>query len=338
MDLDPQGTVTTGEPLSSAANRFRLLNTLRATAGAVRDYGIVVFFLALFIALSFLSNVFFTKTNFLNILDQTAPAGIIACAMTLVIIGGGFDLSVGATFALGGVAAAQTAPHLGVWEGMIVGALFGLGLGVVNGLLITVGRINSFIATLASSFMFYGLGQVMTSGFLVSVTNPSFASLGNNGFAGIDYSIWLFGAVAVCATVILTRTTLGRYIFAVGGNAEAARLAGIRVNVIRVTTFGLSGLAAGIAGVLVASRISQGQADTGGDLTLTTIAAVVIGGTSILGGEGAVWRSVLGVLLLSLIGNGFNLLNINPVYQQIVEGAIIVLAVAFDSWSRRSGE
>jgi ribose transport system permease protein len=311
---------------------------LRSVAAALRDYGIVIFFLALFIALSLLSNVFFTKTNFLNILDQTAPAGIIACAMTLVIIGGGFDLSVGAVFALGGVAAAQTASHLGVWEGMVVGALFGLGLGIVNGLLITVGRINSFIATLASSFMFYGVGQVMTNGFLVSEADPSFSALGNNGFGGVKYSIWLFAAVAVCATVVLSHSTLGRYIFAVGGNAEAARLAGIQVNVVRVTTFALSGLAAGIAGVLVASRISQGQADSGGDLTLTTIAAVIIGGTSILGGEGAVWRSVLGVLLLALIGNGFNLLNVNPVYQQIVEGGIIVLAVAFDSWSRRSGE
>lgn len=318
--------------------RPRLVIRPRAIAAGLRNYGIVIFFVILFTVLSVLSNVFFTKTNFLNILDQTAPAGIIACAMTLVIIGGGFDLSVGATFALGGVAAAQTAPHIGIWEGMIVGSLFGLGLGVVNGLLITVGKINSFIATLASSFMFYGLGQVMTNGFLVSVTNPSFEALGNNGFAGVKYSIWLFAAVAVCSTVILSRATLGRYIFAVGGNAEAARLAGIRVNLVRVTTFALSGLAAGIAGVLVASRISQGQADTGSDLTLTTIAAVVIGGTSILGGEGAVWRSVLGVLLLAMIGNGFNLLNVNPVYQQIVEGAIIVLAVAFDSWSRRSGE
>ena len=318
--------------------RRGVVSVSRAVAGGLRDYGIVVFFLGLFTALSLLSNVFFSKTNFLNILDQTAPAAIIACAMTLVIIGGGFDLSVGAVFALGGVAAAQTAPHIGVWESMVVGSLFGLGLGVVNGLLITVGRINSFIATLASSFMFYGLGQVMTNGFLVTVTKPSFQELGNNGFAGIKYSIWLFAAVALCSALILTRSVLGRYIFAVGGNAEAARLAGIRVNVIRVTTFALSGLAAGIAGVLVASRISQGEADSGSDLTLTTIAAVVIGGTSILGGEGAVWRSVLGVLLLALIGNGFNLLNVNPVYQQIVEGAIIVLAVAFDAWSRRSGE
>ena len=304
----------------------------------LRDYGIVASFLALFIALSVVSNVFFTKTNLLNILDQNAPIAIIACAQTIVIVGGGFDLSVGAMFALGGVAAAQTVPHVGVWQSLVVGSLFGLGLGICNGLLITVGRVNSFIATLASSFMFYGLGQVMTNGFLISVTKPSFADLGNDGLAGIKYSIWLMLAVFVCATFLLDHTTLGRYVYAVGGNAEAARLSGIRVNVIRVTTFALCGLASGVAGVLVASRISQGQANTGSDYTLTTIAAVVIGGTSILGGEGAIWRSMLGVYLLAMIGNGFNLLNVNPIYQQIVEGAIIVIAVALDAWSRRPGD
>lgn len=304
----------------------------------LRDYGIVASFLALFIALSVVSNVFFTKTNLLNILDQNAPIAIIACAQTIVIVGGGFDLSVGAMFALGGVAAAQTVPHVGVWQSLVIGSLFGLGLGICNGLLITVGRVNSFIATLASSFMFYGLGQVMTDGFLVSVTKPTFAELGNDGFAGVKYSIWLMLAVFVCATFLLDRTTLGRYVYAVGGNPEAARLSGIRVNVIRVTTFALCGLASGIAGVLVASRISQGQANTGSDYTLTTIAAVVIGGTSILGGEGAIWRSMLGVYLLAMIGNGFNLLNVNPIYQQIVEGAIIVIAVALDAWSRRPGD
>ena len=324
-------TDVSAEPFwRSGVTRFRELR--------VRDYGIVASFLALFIGLSLASNVFFTKTNLLNILDQNAPVAIIACAQTIVIIGGGFDLSVGAMFALGGVVAAQTLPHIGVWQSFVVGSLFGLGLGVFNGLLVTVGKVNAFIATLASSFMFYGVGQVMTNGFLVTVIKPGFSNLGNDAYAGIKYSIWLMVAVFVCSSFLLDRTTLGRYIYAVGGNAEASRLSGIRVNVIRVTTFALTGLASGIAGVLVASRISQGQANTGSDYTLTTIAAVVIGGTSILGGEGAIWRSMMGVLLLAMIGNGFNLLNVNPIYQQIVEGAIIVIAVALDAWSRRPGD
>jgi ribose transport system permease protein len=308
----------------------------RPWSSRVRDYGIVVSVLVLFVVLSVESDVFLTKTNLLNILDQFAPAGIIACAQTLVIIGGGFDLSVGAMFALAGVVAAQTAPHVGIWPGLGLGVLMGVGLGLVNAFLITVIRMNAFIATLASSFMFYGLGQVMTGGGLVTVNDPAFQTLGNGAFAGVKYSVWLLLAVILVAGLLLKRATVGRHICAVGGNAEAARLSGIRVNRVRALTFALSGMAAGIAGVLYASRISQGQANSGNDYTLMTIAAVVIGGTSILGGEGAVWKTALGVLLLALIGNGFNLLNINPTYQQIVQGGIIVIAVAIDTLSRRA--
>jgi ribose transport system permease protein len=307
-----------------------------AALGRLREYGIVVSVGILFVLLSLESNVFLTKGNLLNMLDQMSPAAIIACAQTLVIIGGGFDLSVGAMFAISGVAATQLVPHLGVWPSLIVGALCGLGLGLVNGLFVTVLGINAFIATLASSFMFYGIAEVMTGGYLITVEDPGFATLGNGDFIGVKYSIWLMLAAAVLATITLRRTKIGRYIFAIGGNAEAARLSGVRVNVVRASTFALCGFATGAAGALAASRISQGQANVGSEYTLVTIAAVVIGGTSILGGEGAVWRSVMGVFLLTMIGNGFNLLNIDPIYQQIVEGGIIVLAVAIDSLARRN--
>lgn len=302
----------------------------------LRSYAIVAAFLAMFIALSIASGSFLTKNNLLNILDENSPALIIACAQTIVIIGGGFDLSVGAVFALGGVLAAQMAPHMAVWQALALGSLFGLGLGALNGALVTVGRVNAFIATLASSFVFYGFGQVMTNGFLVTVTKPGFSTLGNGTFLTIKYTIWLALVVFLLTGFVLHRTVFGRYVFAVGGNAESARLSGIRVSGIRAATFAISGLAAGIAGVLAASEISQGQANTGSDYTLTTIAAVVLGGTSILGGEGAIWRTVLGVLILAMVTNGFDLLNVNPIYQQIVEGAIIVGAVAFDAWSRGS--
>jgi ribose transport system permease protein len=302
----------------------------------VREYGIVISVLVLFVYLTIESDVFFTRTNQLNILDQMAPAVIIACMQTLVIIGGGFDLSVGAMFAICGIAATQLVPHVGVWPALLLGALCGLGLGLVNAVFITVLGINPFIATLASSFMFYGVAQVMTSGYLVIVDDPDFGTLGNSEFWGIKYSIWLALAVFLAATITLRRTRLGRHIFAVGANTEAARLSGVRVNVVRASTFALCGLSAGLAGVLAASRISQGQANVGSEYTLTTIAAVVIGGTSILGGEGAVWRSVMGVYLLALIGNGFNLLNVDPIYQQIVAGAIIIIAVSIDTLARRA--
>jgi ribose transport system permease protein len=168
------------------------------------------------------------------------------------------------------------------------------------------------------------------------VDDSDYAILGTNQLAGVRYTTYLFVLFAIAAAVLLSRTTLGRAIYASGGNAEAARLSGIRVGVVRASTFVISGLSAGLAGVMISSRVSTGQADTGIGIELTAIAAVVIGGTSILGGEGAIWRSVLGVLLLTLIGNGFNLLNVNPTYQQIFQGAIILGAVAIDAWSRRT--
>lgn len=321
--------------LSEAATTRTRLRRVTDISSGLRDVGVIAAAIALFAFLSIDTSVFLTKTNLLNILYQNAPLGIIACAQTLVIIGGGFDLSVGAVFALAGVVTAELQPHVGTAPAFLVGIAAGSGLGLVNAFLVTVVRMNAFIATLASSFMFYGVAQVITNGFLVTVTNPSFATLGNEGFIGIKYETWIFFAVALLSAIALRRMGLGRWIFAVGGNPAAARLSGIAVDRVRTITFILCGAAAGVAGVLSVSQISQAQADVGSDLALTSIAAVVIGGTSIVGGEGAIWRTILGVLLLAMIGNGFDILNVNPIYQQIVEGGVIVLAVAADTIARR---
>jgi ribose transport system permease protein len=303
---------------------------------AVRDYGIVISFVALFVTLSIASPVFLSKANLLNILDQNAALGIVACAGTLVIIAGGFDLSVGATFALSSVVAAKVAGSTSVEIGMLLGCLTGLGVGLVNGLLVTVGRINSFIGTLATSIALRGLALVLTGGVLIRVADPSFTHLGQDSFLGIKLTVYFLAVAMLVFAVLLNRTVFGRKVFATGGNEEAARLSGVRVGGVRIMTFALSGLAAGLAGVLEASRVATGQADAGTGLELAAIAAIVLGGTSILGGEGAVWRTILGVLLLAMIGNGFNLLNVDPMYQQIVQGAIILLAVGTDAWVRRS--
>jgi ribose transport system permease protein len=304
---------------------------------ALRDYGIVASFIALFVALAVSSDVFLTERNILNVLDQSAAVGLMACGGTLVIIAGGFDLSVGAVFAIAGVVAAQSAPHMDPAFALILGALTGLGIGIGNGILTTVGRINPLVATLASSIIIRGIALVMTGGFLVNVTEPSFNSLGVGDVWGINYSVIIWAVFAVICAVLLAQTAFGRFIYAAGGNPEAARLSGIRVGVVRATTYAISGLSAGIAGVLVTSRVNTGQADAGLGLELSTIAAIVIGGTSIMGGEGAIWRSILGVLLLALIGNGFNLLGIDPIYQQILQGGIILTAVAVDAWARKAG-
>jgi ribose transport system permease protein len=306
----------------------------RVDFGALRDYGIVISFVALFVVLSLASPHFLTQTNLLNILNQNAPVGLIACGGTLVLIGGGFDLSVGAIFALSGVIATEMATRIDTTPAMVLGILVGLACGVCNGAVTTIGRINPFIATLSTQIMIRGIALAITGGFLVIVEDPAFTSLGNGGIGSVKYSILLWVGFAFMCGFILQRTTFGRHVYAAGGNAEAARLSGVRVSGVRATTFAISGLSAGLAGVIVASRASTGQADAGIGLELSAIAAIVIGGTSIFGGAGAIWRTLLGVLLLALIGNGFNLLNVEAVYQQMFQGAIILTAVGIDAWAR----
>jgi len=301
----------------------------------LRNYGTVFALLILFIILSITSPAFLSFRNLHNIFDQSAHTGIVACAMTIVIIGGNFDLSVGATFAIAGSLAAMLGKagytELGILAALVAGVL----LGLINGGIVTLLRINSFIATLATSLMFRGIALVMTSGLLFLVLDPKFTIIGQGYFLGIKYPIYLFLIFVVLTWFLLSRTTFGRYVYAIGGNAEAARLSGIRVGLIRTLTFCLTGFAAGIAGVITVSRIAQGQAGMGSGLELDAIAATVLGGTSILGGEGAIWRTVVGVLLLRLIANGFNLLNVEPFYQSIFQGAIIIVAVALDTLAKR---
>jgi ribose transport system permease protein len=300
----------------------------------VRDYAIVVSFVALFIVLAISSDVFLTSTNLLNILEQNAPVGIIAIAVTFVLITGEFDLSAGAIYILTGVLAAYWADPLGVWPAFAAAIACAGAVGLVNGLLVAYARIDSFVCTLATSLMVAGASLAITKGFVKTVADPAFQDLGRNELLGVKYSVWIFAVVAVIFGIVLARSKFGRWLFAVGGNAEAARLSGISTRGVRVAAFVLSGLAAGVAGAIVASRTGQGQAGDGLSLTLFAFAAVVVGGTSVLGGRGAIWRTVLGVLLLALIVNGFNLLGVDPIYQQVVQGAIILLAVAADSLSR----
>jgi ribose transport system permease protein len=302
---------------------------------ALRDYGIVLAVVLLFIALSIASPVFLTARNLLNIADQQAAIGIIACAGTLVLIAGGLDLSTGAVFALAGIVAASTVEDVGVGPAMILALIAGVGVGIANGLLSTYGRINAIIATLAVGIMVRGIAVSITGGQLVRVDDPEYSALGRGDFLGIKNSVWLLAGTIVVCSLVLSITRFGRYVYASGGNAEAARLAGVRIKPVRIATFAISGLAAGLAGILISSKVATGQPDVGIGLEISAIAAIVIGGTSILGGEGAIWRTVLGLMLLALIRNGFNLLNIDPIFQQIFQGAIILAAVGIDAWARR---
>jgi ribose transport system permease protein len=311
----------------------------RFNLAIVRDYGIVVAFVGLFITLSIASDVFLTWDNMVNLAFQAAPIGIMACGGALVFIAGGFDLSVGAVAAFSGVISAKAFAEWGlpIWPAFIIGALAGLGFGLGNGLLVTVARVNAFIATLASSIIIYGIAIAVTGGFLISIQQESWTKLGLGELFGINYPIYIWLAFALFCGFLLSRTTWGRYVYATGGNAEAARLSGVRVDVVKTSTFAISGLAGGIAGVIIVSQTSTAQADIGNaGYTFDAITAVVLGGVSILGGEGAIWRAVLGAFFLQMIRNGFNLLNVKPEYQNVFAGTILLAAVALDAWARRT--
>jgi ribose transport system permease protein len=300
-----------------------------------RRYAVAVLLAALFATLAFAADSFLTFTNLQNIVNQHAPLAVVAVAMTFVIIGGGFDLSAGAVLAVAGVLAAWIAVNVGGTLGLVAAPLVGLVLGVVNGLLITLLRVHSFLATLASSLVFRGLAVLVTGGALITVTEPGFTTIGQDRIGGIYYGVIVLVAFVLLGMLLLNRTVFGRYLFAVGSNAEAAELSGVRVDLVRVGAFAFSGLAAGVAAAIAVSRIGSGQPLAGTGMELQAIAAVILGGTSIHGGVGAVWRSIAGVYLLALINNGFNILDANPFYKDLITGVIIVSAVALGAAGRR---
>jgi ribose transport system permease protein len=255
-----------------------------------------------------------------------------------VLVAGGLDLSVGATYSFAGVVSAHFALRTNPVPAILLGIGAGLLVGLVNGIVTTRFRINSLITTLAMSFIVSGCASLVTKGnLLVLFDKPGFGKFARTEFLTVKTSIWLAIAAVLLIGWLLAATTAGRYMYAAGGNAEAARLAGVRVDAIRALTFVLSGGAAGLAGVIDTSRVLSAQA--GGDdatLAFTVLAGIVVGGTSILGGEGAVWRTVVGVLFIALIGNGYILLGLDPLYEQITMGVILLAAVGLDALSRRA--
>jgi ribose transport system permease protein len=299
-----------------------------------REYAIIGAFVVLFIVLSLTSDVFFTQQNLLNLAAQQAPVAILAFAFTWLLINGEFDLSAGALVVLAGVLAANLHDDVGTFWCFAIGIATAALCGLVNGVLVAYVHINSFVSTLATGIIFYGIQLALTNGRLVTITgSDSFEKLGQGELLGVKWSIWIMIVAGLAVSFVLSRSKLGRRVFAVGGNPVAARLSGIDVKAIKLLSFTVVGLAAGIAGAILTSRTTTGQPDQGTTHVFAAFAAVVVGGTSIGGGRGAVWRTVLGVFFLAMITNGFNLLGINIYYQQVIKGLIILLAVAVDALS-----
>jgi ribose transport system permease protein len=302
-----------------------------AIFGYLQRYGVLVIIALLMAFMTGVSDAFLTPRNLLNILNQSTPLALIATALTLVIIGGGFDLSTGAIFGVAAVSAAWLAVNVDPAIGLLAAPLIGLLLGVVNGAIITGIRVHSFLATLATSLVFRGVAVLLTGGFLIPVRMEAFTWLGRGKIGMVNIAVLVLALFVAAMMFLLNWTTFGRRVYAVGGNEEAAILSGVRVDAVKIGTFALTGFASGLASAIATSRISMGQPQAGAGVELEAIAAVILGGTSIYGGRGAVWRSVAGVLLLSLIGNAFNILNVNPFFKDLTTGLIIVVAVALSA-------
>lgn len=303
--------------------------------GVARQYGIVWVTLALFAALSMGSDAFLTQANLLNVLDQQSTVLIVAAAVTITMIAGNFDVSLSAIFSLASVSAVRVENATGsIVFAVLVALGIGLAAGLVNGLVVTVGRVNSFIGTLATSFVFFGLGYVVSEQSILTPTDPGFADVARTKLLGVTTASWIAIVVVVALWFVLTQTRFGRHVFAVGTNAEAARLSGVRVDGVQLATFVLGGVAAALAGVLATSRVMSAQASDDYSLIFVVITAVVVGGTSISGGEGAIWRTAVGVFFIAFVSNGFDLLGIDPIYQRIIRGGIILAAVWIDARSR----
>ncbi|MCE0507320.1 ABC transporter permease [Roseivivax sp. GX 12232] len=309
--------------------------TRAQTLKFLQSYAVLILIGLLIVVLSLMSDSFLTARNLLNILNQNAPLAIIASAMTLVIIVGGFDLSVGATFAMGSVAAAWLAVNVDPYLGLALAPFVGIAFGFANGLAITQLRVHSFLATIATALIFRGIAVAVSDGRLISARLDEFTWLGRGQFLGVFNAIWIMAIFALLLTFLLTSTTFGRRIYSVGGNEQAAILSGIRTNRVKIAAFAITGFAAGLASIITTSRVALGQASAGQGMELEAIAAVILGGTSIYGGQGAVWRSLAGVFLLALVNNGFNILNIDPFFRDLTMGLIILAAVGISAMGNR---
>ena len=294
----------------------------------------------LFVALAIASPHFLTSMNLASVARQTAVINIMSLGMTLIIIAGGIDLSVGAILAMSGVLGAMAMQRgLPVAAGMVIGIAVGLFWGAVNGFLTARLRIAPFIVTLGTLGIIRGITLIITDGLPVHGVPASFSYLGEGNLLRVPVVLWVLVGCALLTHVILENTRLGRYAFAIGSNPDAAVYAGVPVAFNTTMVYALGGLLTGVAGMIEASRLMTGQPAAGNGYELQAIAAVVIGGGSLHGGEGSVIGTLIGAFIMGLLSNGSDLLGVSPYLQQAIIGAVIILAVTVDELrKRRSGE
>lgn len=317
-------------------------NDIKKYKASLARFQSLIALVVLCIILSILSDKFFTVDNAWNVMRQISVNICIATGMTLVVLTAGIDLSVGSVLALSGAVAAGLLknglvfPSGNLYVGftllgaIVAGLLVGSLLGVFNGWTITKFKVPPFVATLAVLTIARGLTLLWTKGFPISGLGPGFTHIGTGWFLGIPLPVWISGIIVLMAVVLTQKTRLGRYIYAIGGNENAARLSGIPINKIKIIVYTIAGGLAAIGGIIVTSRLDSAQPNAGITYELDAIAAVVIGGTSLSGGRGSIMGTVLGAIIIGVLNNGLVLLNVSPFWQQVVKGFVILLAVIID--------
>lgn len=300
----------------------------------IKKLGPLIGFFLLCIVLSILSDSFLTVNNWMNVLRQVSINALIAFGMTFVILTGGIDLSVGSVLALSSaITAGMMAGGMNGFTAIIIGLLAGFLMGAINGAVITKGRVAPFIATLATMTMFRGLTLVYTDGRPITgfaSDDILFQMMGRGYFLGIPVPVVFMLIAYAVLYFVLKKTTFGRHTYAVGGNEEASRLSGIRVDRLKIWIYSLTGGLSALAGIILTSRLNSAQPTAGTAYELDAIAAVVLGGTSLSGGRGWIFGTLVGALIIGVLNNGLNLLNVSSFYQQVIKGAVILLAVLLD--------
>jgi len=291
----------------------------------------VVVLILICLLLSLLTPRFLTSENLINVVRQSSLNAIVAAGMTLVILTGGIDLSVGSLLAVtsvfsAGTLAAGSTPLGAILAGIGIGLVFG----IANGLIITVGDVAPFIVTLGTLTIARGVALVYTNGAPIMAMDDDFRFLGRGEFGPLPVPIVILIVVYAVVYFVLNRTTFGSYVYAIGGNQEAARLSGVRVRLVKAATYAISGLLAGLTGVILTGRLGSAQPNLGSGDELDAIAAVVLGGTSLAGGRGGIIGTLVGALIIGILSNGLNLLNVNAYYQPVAKGVVILIAILID--------
>lgn len=297
------------------------------------DYGVLIALLLIVVVVSIATKgLFLNSDNIMNLLQQVTVNALLAVGMTYVILTAGIDLSVGSILAFSGMVTASfvtgddTNLFLGIFLGITAGAFFGL----LNGIVITRWNVAPFVATLGMMTIARGATYIYSDGQPISELSSSFLHIGSGYILGIPISVFITILISIIFIIILNKTRFGRHVYAVGGNEKAAIISGINANRVKIAVYTIAGLLAGIAGVIMTSRVSAGLPQAGQTFELDAIAAVVIGGTSLMGGKGRLWGALAGALLVGVLNNGMDIIGISSYWQQVVKGIIIIAAVTID--------